>query len=236
MLGKYNRNIKSLRLYFYASHQQVLNFLSQMLGYLGIEAWTSMPFTSSERRVKLLIGSWGFGGERVSFAVRFWGAVSRPPSLREIYRGFPDWCETRIFVSSHALPPKRFKRLFGERILFVKVNDGRVDLAFRRKAWPGFFTRVRERAWRRNRVLKLYPPVFTADKSRFMRALEPVVLAIKDWLGRRVWFKIYHGCRRLVWLRTRCRPRFVPAIKLFREVGSDRGPPDSRKIQGLFRE
>jgi hypothetical protein len=121
--------IKTLRSFFYLNHYKVLQSLARILEVLNVESKVRQVKTSY-KECRFLVCSFGFGGKWVKAWVRFWGAVSRPPSLREIVYGFPEDAEFRIFVSSHAVPPKTFKRLIRERILFIKVNDGSFDLAY----------------------------------------------------------------------------------------------------------
>jgi len=220
--------IKTLRSFFYLNHLKVLQALFQILSVLNVSCRIRQIKTPL-KEYRFLVCSFGFGGEWVDAYVRFWGAVSRPPSLREIVFGFPREAEFKVFVSCHAVPPKTFKRLFRERVLFLKVNDGKVDLAYRAIPMSRWFRRLREKAYTRARYLELFPPQITCNLEYFTRVLEPVAGAIKDYLGRQVWFKIWFHCKRLVWLKARQKPRFTTALELynsrFDSCSMDRPPP-----------
>jgi len=207
--------IKSLRFFFYLSHFKALHGLARILGALNVECRVRQVKTV-HRWGRFLVCKFGFGGRWVEAYVKYWGAVSRPPSLREIVQGFPERAEFKIFVSSHAVPPQTFKRLFRERVLFLKVNDGRGDLAYRAVPMSRWFRKLRERAYVRGSKLRLFPPYITCDLAHFARGLEPVAVGIKDFLGRQVWFKIYFHCKRLVWLRARRGPEFMLASELLK--------------------
>lgn len=220
--------IKTLRFFFYLNHYKVLSSLTRILEVLNVESKIRQVKTAY-KECRLLVCKFGFGGKQVEAWVRFWGAVSRPPSLREVINGFPEGAELRIFVSSHAVPPKTFKQFIRRKILFVKVNDRKFDLAYRFVPMKHWFRKLREKAYIRDSHISLFPPQITCDLAYFTHVLESVAVAIKDYMGRQVWFKIYFYCKRIVWLKARQKPRLITALELYRQkmINEDKPPPQN---------